>query len=63
MTADERKLLWNKLWKNTHRDFRGIIAGEQTVMGWAKFHNGASSIVSLSTISEAELMERTRNKA
>lgn len=63
MTTTERGLLWHKLWKNTHRDFRGTIAGEQFVMGWAKYHNGASSMVSLSTISEAELLERTANKS
>lgn len=63
MHAHDRKHLWTILWKNTHKDFKGTLNGEQTVMGWAKYNNGASSLVSLSTISEAELIERTKNKA
>ncbi len=62
MTSDDRKRLWNILWKNAHRDYRGTWNGEQTVMGWAKYHNGGSSLVSITTISEAELLERTANK-
>jgi hypothetical protein len=64
MTDAERKRLWKILWKNTHKDFKGKIAGVQTVMGWLKYSpNCGSCTVSMTTISEEELIERTKNKA
>ena len=58
MNQDERKLAWVKLWRATHKDFRGTMFGEQTIMSHAKYGGG---LVSFSTITEEELKERTKN--
>lgn len=56
MNANERKNAWKILWRNTHKDFRGMWCGEQSIMSNAKYGGG---LVTCESITEEELLERT----
>lgn len=51
MTTNERKKAWAILWKKTHKDFRGTLGGENSIMSWAKYGGG---LVTMETITDAE---------
>lgn len=50
-----RESKFNKIWSIAHKDFRGNLGGEKSLLSWAKFGGG---LCTAKTISDAELDER-----
>lgn len=58
MTPQQREQAWKLVYRTTHPDFKGRLAdGTESMLSWAGFGSG---LVSLATISDAELIERLR---
>ena len=51
----DRERMFNAIYVNTHRDFKGHYNGQKTVMSHAKYGFG---LVSCQTMSDAELRAR-----
>lgn len=59
-TSFTRQELFNKIFKNTHKDSKGIIEGVKSVISLAeyRFKDGAPSLVIADTITDNELCDR-----
>jgi len=52
MTKEQQ---FNMVYKNCHKDYKGILDGKKSLMQWIKYGHG---LVNAETISDEELNER-----